>query len=120
MTTKKYFFCRNVNCLEFHSWKPGESCKVSAVNNIFHSAKHKCNVPGVKYCWVHQSQVAGWTLHTKGSQAAKKLCTDKNSPWTGGWIEIPEAPNVEPVTGTHFNKRKVRLSFCMLISQCKG
>ncbi|DBA65468.1 TPA: hypothetical protein ACH3X2_003217 [Trebouxia sp. C0005] len=107
MTTKKYFFCRNVNCPEFHSWKPGESCKISAVNNIFHSAKHKCIVPGVKYCWVHQSQVAGWTLHTKGSEAAKKLCTEKNSPWTGGWIEIPEAPNVEPVTGTHFNKRRI-------------
>jgi len=109
--TVKYFFCCNVNCPEFHSWKPGESCKVSAVNNIFHSDKHKCIVPGVKYCWIYQSQVAGWTLHTKGSQAAKQLCTEKNSPWTGGWIEIPVVPNVEPVTGTRFNKRKVVYCF---------
>ncbi|KAL0019372.1 hypothetical protein WJX79_010075 [Trebouxia sp. C0005] len=43
-----------------------------------------------------------WTLHTKGCQAAKEVCTEKNSPWTGGWIEIPVVPNVEAVTGTRF------------------
>ncbi len=84
-----------MDCPKHLGWKPGEACKVSAGNNIFHKAKHNCIASGVKYCWVHQSQVAGWTLHERGSQAANQLCKEKNSTWTGGWLEIPEAPNVD-------------------------
>jgi len=104
--TVKYFFCCNVNCPEFHSWKPGESCKVSAVNNIFHSDKHKCIVPGVKYCWVYQSQVAGWTLHTKGSQAMD-------------WRLDRDPSGAKRRTGDRhsFQQEKGCLLFCRLISQ---